>query len=228
MVRCPYCKVSISTRTEVCPLCHKNLIEAGVSKEEIKKTPLDFPKRGKLPALSGTLFDKVYLLCALAVILVAIAVELLVFDKIVTSWLLLSIIGYFYLFLRITIRKANFFPQKVLFQAILLSIVAVSTRRVIPKPEIIFESVLPFIFLVSMIIIGIFFLIHYKKPSRYLLNLITIALLGFLPFLIDFALDIHAHPLSIATAALGAIILIMLFVFYAKIIFSELKRNFHV
>ena len=228
MVKCPYCKVSISTRTEVCPLCHKNLIEAGVSKEEIKKTPLDFPKRGKLPALSGTLFDKVYLLCALAVILVAITVELLVFDKIVTSWLLLSIIGYFYLFLRITIRKANFFPQKVLFQAILLSIVAVSTRRVIPKPEIIFESVLPFIFLVSMIIIGIFFLIHYKKPSRYLLNLITIALLGFLPFLIDFALDIHAHPLSIATAALGAIILIMLFVFYAKIIFSELKRNFHV
>ena len=228
MVRCPYCKVSISTRTEVCPLCHKNLIEAGVSKEEIKKTPLDFPKRGKLPALSGTLFDKVYLLCALAVILVAIAVELLVFNKIVTSWLLLSIIGYFYLFLRITIRKANFFPQKVLFQAILLSIVAVSTRRVIPKPEILFESVLPFIFLVSMIIIGIFFLIHYKKPSRYLLNLITIALLGFLPFLIDFALDIHAHPLSIATAALGAIMLIMLFIFYAKIIFSELKRNFHV
>ena len=65
MVKCPYCKVSISTRTEVCPLCHKNLIEAGVSKEEIKKTPLDFPKRGKLPALSGTLFDKVYLLYTL-------------------------------------------------------------------------------------------------------------------------------------------------------------------
>ena len=228
MVKCPYCKVSISTRTEVCPLCHKNLIEAGVSKDEIKKTPLDFPKRGKLPALSGTLFDKVYLLCALAVVLVAIAVELIVLEKIFISWLLLSIIGYFYIFLRITIRKANFFPQKVLVQAILLSVVAVSTRRIIPNPEIIFESVLPFIYLVSMIIIGIFFLIHYKKPSRYLLNLITIALLGFLPFLIDFALDIHAHPLSIATASLGAIILIMLFIFYAKIIISELKRSFHV
>ena len=228
MVKCPYCKVSISTRTEVCPLCHKNLIEAGVSKDEIKKTPLDFPRRGKLPALSGTLFDKVYLLCALAVVLVAIAVELIVLEKIFISWLLLSIIGYFYIFLRITIRKANFFPQKVLVQAILLSVVAVSTRRIIPNPEVIFESVLPFIYLVSMIIIGIFFLIHYKKPSRYLLNLITIALLGFLPFLIDFALDIHAHPLSIATASLGAIILIMLFIFYAKIIISELKRSFHV
>ena len=228
MVKCPYCKVSISTRTEVCPLCHKNLIEAGVSKDEIKKTPLDFPKRGKLPALSGTLFDKVYLLCALAVVLVSIAVELIVLEKIFISWLLLSIIGYFYIFLRITIRKANFFPQKVLVQAILLSVVAISTRRVIPNPEVIFESVLPFIYLVSMIIIGIFFLIHYKKPSRYLLNLITIALLGFLPFLIDFALDIHAHPLSIATASLGAIILIMLFIFYAKIIISELKRSFHV
>lgn len=228
MVKCPYCKVSISTRTEICPLCHKNLIEAGVSKEEIKKTPLDFPKRGKLPALSGTLFDKVYLLCALAVVLVSLAVELILLDKIFVSWLLLSIIGYFYLFLRITIRKANFFPQKVLVQAILLSIVAVSTRRVIPEPEVIFESVLPFIFLVSMIIIGIFFIIHYKKPSRYLLNLLTIALLGFLPFVIDFALDIHAHPLSIATASLGAIILIMLFIFYAKVIISELKRSFHV
>ena len=228
MIKCPYCKVSIATRTEECPLCHKNLIEAGVSKEEIKKTPLDFPRRGKLPALSGTLFDKVYLLCALNVVLVSFAVELIAFRHIKLSWLILSLIAYFYLFLRVTIRKANLFPQKVLFQAILLSVVVICTRRILPEPDAIFEFILPTIYLLSMIIMGIFFIVNYKKPSRYLLNLITIAALGFLPFGVDLIEDVHAHPMSITTAALGAAMIITLFAFYAKIIVSELKRNFHV
>lgn len=228
MIKCPYCEVSISTRTDTCPLCHKSLIDAGISKEEIKKTPLDFPKRGKLPALSGTLFDKVYLLCSLAIVVCFLMVELIVFKNIHASWFVLSLLTYFYLFLRSTIKSANLFPQKVLFQAILLSIVAISTRRIIPEPQVIFEIILPFIYLVSMIIMGIFFLINYKKPSKYLLNLISIALLGFLPFVVDFALDKSFHPLSIATASLGAIMLVMLFAFYAKTIISELKRNFHV
>lgn len=228
MIKCPYCEVSISTRTDTCPLCHKSLIDAGISKEEIKKTPLDFPKRGKLPALSGTLFDKVYLLCSLAIVVCFLMVELIIFKNIHASWFVLSLLTYFYLFLRSTIKSANLFPQKVLFQAILLSIVAISTRRIIPEPQVIFEIILPFIYLVSMIIMGIFFLINYKKPSKYLLNLISIALLGFLPFVVDFALDKSFHPLSIATASLGAIMLVMLFAFYAKTIISELKRNFHV
>ncbi|MBR3685764.1 MAG: hypothetical protein IKL86_05780 [Clostridia bacterium] len=228
MIKCPYCKVSIATRTDVCPLCHKNLIEAGVSKDEIKKTPLDFPKKGKVPALSGTLFDKVYLLCALNVVLVSLAVELIVFEHIKVSWLILSIIAYFYLFLRVTIRKANLFPQKVLFQALILSVVVICTRRILPEPDAIFEYILPVIYLISMIIMGIFFIVNYKKPSRYLLNLITIAALGFLPFCVDLIEDVHAHPMSIITASLGAAILITLFAFYAKTIVSELKRNFHV
>ena len=86
MIKCPYCEVSISTRTDTCPLCHKSLIDAGISKEEIKKTPLDFPKRGKLPALSGTLFDKVYLLCSLAIVVCFLMVELIVFKNIYASW----------------------------------------------------------------------------------------------------------------------------------------------
>ena len=228
MVKCPYCKVSISTKTEICPLCHKNLIDAGVSKEEINKTPLDFPQRGKLPALSNTLFDKVYLLCALSIFLVTLSVELIVVGRIKYSWLLLSLVAYFYLFLRVTIKKSDLFPQKVLFQALLLSIVAICTRRVLPHPEVIFKIILPTIYLISMIITGIFFLINYKKPSRYLLNLLTIGALGFLPLGVDLIEDVVAHPLSIATASLGAIIIITLFIFYARVIISELKRNFHV
>ncbi len=228
MIKCPYCKVSIATRTNECPLCHKNLIEAGVSKEEIKKTPLDFPRMGKLPALSGTLFDKVYLLCSLNLVFISVAVELIFFKHIRVSWLMLSILAYFYLFLRVTIKKANLFPQKVLFQAILLSVVVICTRRILPEPNIIFEFILPIIYLLSMIIMGIFFLVNYKKPSRYLLNLITIAALGLLPFGVDLIEDVKAHPMSITTAALGATMILTLFAFYAKIIVSELKRNFHV
>ncbi len=228
MVKCPYCGVSISTRTEVCPLCHKSLIEGGVSKDDIKKTPLDFPRRAKLSVFSGTLFDKVYLLCALNVMVVAIAVELIVLNKIKLSWLLLSLIAYFYLFLRLTIRSSNLFPQKVLGQALMLSVVAICTRRVLKDPDFIFEVMLPIIYLISMIIVGVFFILNYKNPSKYLLNIITIAVLGFLPIGISLLEQLPPHPLGIVTASLGGAIIITLFIFYSRIILSELKRNFHV
>lgn len=228
MIRCPYCQVDIATRTEVCPLCHKSLTEAGVAKEEIKKTPLDFPKKAHLPWLAGTLFDKVYLLVALNLAVVLIVAELLVMGKIYFSWFILSLVAYFYVFLRFTLRQDNFFPQKVVGQAVILSIVALSTRRFLPEPEIIFELMLPIIYLISLIIIGIFLIINYKNPSRYLLNVITIALLGLLPFTADMLEDATAHPLAIATAVLAGVTLITLIIFYARVIISELKRNFHV
>ena len=87
---------------------------------------------------------------------------------------------------------------------------------------------LPIIYLVSLIIIGIFLIINYKNPSRYLLNVITIALLGLLPFTADMLEDATAHPLAIATAVLAGVTLITLIIFYARVIISELKRNFHV
>ncbi len=228
MVKCPYCGVSISTRTHLCPLCHKSLIEAGISKEEIKKTPLDFPKRGKLPVLTSTLFDKVYLLCTLNFIVVAIVAELVVLNRIKFSWLVLSLLIYFYVFLRITIKSSHLFPQKVLIQAIALSVVSIATRRILPDPDRIFEIMLPIIYLISMIIVGIFFIINYKHPSKYLLNIITIAVLGFLPIGISLFEKVPPPPLGIITAVLGAAIIITLFIFYARVIISELKRNFHV
>ncbi|MBO5776599.1 MAG: hypothetical protein J6V83_04695 [Clostridia bacterium] len=228
MIRCPYCQVDIATRTNVCPLCHKSLTEAGVTIEEIKKTPLDFPKKAKLTWLAGSLFDKVYLLVALNLAVVLIIAELLVMGKIYFSWFILSLVAYFYVFLRVTLRHDNFFPQKVVGQAIILSIVALSTKRILPEPQIIFELMLPIIYLVSLIIIGIFFIINYKNPSRYLLNVITIALLGLLPFTLDMIEDASAHPLAIITASLAGVTLVTLVIFYARVILSELKRNFHV
>ncbi len=227
MIYCPYCKVKISTKTNVCPLCHTDLIAAGVSVDEIKRTETAFPKRAKLPPLSTNLFDKIYLLVAINVAIVAIFVEAMSTKHVRIAWIISALLLYFYLFLRVTLRSDDYFPQKVTGQAILLSVVVFSTRAVLPEPRIIFEYILPTIYLVSMIIIGIYMFINYKKPNKFLLNLISIALLSVLPYIIVKIAHTKAELFALITASIGGVICVTSVIIYAKPLIAELKRKFH-
>lgn len=227
MLRCPYCKVDISTKTDVCPLCHTNLVTAGVPKTEIKRMEHSFPRRSKLPPFSSNLFDIVYIVVALNVIIASIFVELLITQHVKVTWIIAALALYFYVFLRVTLRRDEYFPQKVAGQALLLTVVVYSTRAVLPEPRIIIEYILPAIYLASVLMIGIFLLINYKKPNRYLLNLISIALLSVMPYVLVMIANTESPLFSFITAIIGGLIFVTAMIFYAKPILSELRRQLH-
>ncbi len=229
MLRCPYCKISISTRTDVCPLCHVRLTDVGNSKEEIKRTPRAYPQRASLPPLSGNLFDKVYLLSWLSLSLAMITAELTVTAHVRFSWISVSLLLYIYLLFRILLRGSEYFPQKVTVHAILLTVVIYSLRGVLPHPEIIAEFLLPVLYLVSNIAIAVFLAINYKRPNRYLLNILTVSLMCVIPFLALVILDDYKNfVLSLATMIIGLAVIVGTLLFRAKTIVSELKRKFHL
>lgn len=229
MLRCPYCKITISTRTDVCPLCHVRLTDVGNSKEDVKRTPRAYPQRAKLPPLSGTLFDKVYLFAWLSLSLAMIIVEAIVTRHVRFSWISVTFLLYLYLLFRILLRGSEYFPQKVTVHALILTVVIYSLRSVLPEPEIIAEFLLPILYLVSTIAIAVFLIVNYKRPNRYLLNVLTVSLMCVIPFLALVILDDYKNfALSLATMILGLAVVIGTLIFKAKTILSELKRKFHL
>ena len=229
MLKCPYCRVEISTRTEFCPLCHAKLTDVGNTGADMKRTEVAYPKRGKLPFLSGNLFDKIYLLFWLTFTAVFVLTESLISGKPRICWVVSSLLIYLYLLLRVTLRGGSYFPQKITAHAILLSIVVSTFSGVISEPIVIFEFVLPAVYLASLLAISVFIAINYKHPDRYLLNIISIGLLSVLPFLIVMVTDRHANPImSAVTLALGITAIAVTCIFKARHIINELKRKFHV
>lgn len=229
MLRCPYCRITISTRTEVCPLCHVRLRDVGNSEEDIKRTARAYPPREKLKPLSGSLFDKIYLFAWLSLSIAMIVVEAALTRRVRFSWIAVAFLIYLYFLFRILIRGGEYFPQKVTAHALILSVAIYTLRGVLPEPEIIVEYLLPTLYLISNIAIAVFLIINYKRPNRYLLNIITVSLLSAVPFLALVVLDDYKNfALSLAAMVIGLAVIIGTIIFRAPTIISELKRKFHI
>lgn len=229
MLRCPYCRITISTRTEVCPLCHVRLRDVGNSEEDIKRTARAYPPREKLKPLSGSLFDKIYLFAWLSLSIAMIVVEAALTRRVRFSWIAVAFLIYLYFLFRILIHGGEYFPQKVTAHALILSVAIYTLRGVLPEPEIIVEYLLPTLYLISNIAIAVFLIINYKRPNRYLLNIITVSLLSAVPFLALVVLDDYKNfALSLATMVIGLAVIIGTIIFRAPTIISELKRKFHI
>lgn len=229
MLRCPYCRITISTRTEVCPLCHVRLRDVGNSEEDIKRTARAYPPREKLKPLSGSLFDKIYLFAWLSLSIAMIVVEAALTRRVRFSWIAVAFLIYLYFLFRILIRGGEYFPQKVTAHALILSVAIYTLRGVLPEPEIIVEYLLPTLYLISNIAIAVFLIINYKRPNKYLLNIITVSLLSAVPFLALVVLDDYKNfALSLAAMVIGLAVIIGTIIFRAPTIISELKRKFHI
>ncbi|MDD3946743.1 MAG: DUF6320 domain-containing protein [Clostridia bacterium] len=226
-MKCPHCNVEIACRTKVCPLCHVPFNNVEGKLDEARKLPRAFPHKGRAPMFSTTIFDKVYLATALYLAILAIVVEFVLTAKVQGAFLVIAALFYIYFSIRFTIQNYGYFSQKVLAQTLMLTLVAIIGRKVLPRPLFIYEYLLPCLYMAAMLVISIYILIRHKHPQKYLLNLLSIALLGMLPIIVLRFTDSEFQLLSLLTASLGAfIILITLISSYGKIK-QELIRLFH-
>ena len=225
MIRCPKCDVVIACRTETCPLCGEKL---NLTPEQRRTLPRAFPPRGRAPLFSNASFDRLYWLVSLVVILVSFVTEGVVTHRVPWSLAILGFIIYFYFLIRSTLQDTTYFSQKVVVQAVLLSVVAVCIRGVLPNPHLIFEWILPIIYLVAMALNGIYIMLHFHSSRKFLLNLITVALMCFIPIC---ALKIAGGSFltpSIVAAVFGGVVIFLTLAFSYRKVLAELKRIFHL
>lgn len=229
MIVCPNCKVEIGCRTETCPLCHTNLIDAGIKQSDIKRKEFAFPKRGKLPFLLGKHFDIVYFASFILIVTASILIELFALGtKIRVSWIILASMIYIYSFLRYVIQSSSYFTKKVAIQAFILTGLACSTIEVIPNPLVLVEYVLPSIYLLAIVLIVAYLLLHWNTPRKHLLTLLSISLLAVIPMIGVYAVESTATIYALVVAIIGGVIVLVSAIASWKKIINELKRAFHI
>ncbi|MFA5448896.1 MAG: DUF6320 domain-containing protein [Clostridia bacterium] len=231
-MRCSHCNISIGCRTPVCPLCHAPFSRENGSLATAIRLPRAFPARSKSPLFGTLLFDKIYAIVALNITLIAFAAELIILGYPKISWVVVAGLFYLYFLIRSTLQDTKYFSQKVLGQAIFLSVLAIALQEVISAPFFIYEYILPSIYMVSMVMIAIYILIRLKSPRKYLFHLISVALLAFLPFAVVLAERADGHSanyiMAVVTAVFGAVIILTTVSLSAQRIVSEIKRIFHI
>ena len=226
-MKCPHCQIEIACKTTLCPLCHVPFSNAEGDLDQAQKLPRAYPQKGRAPLFSTTMFDKVYLGIAAYLAVFALVIEYIVTTNLMWSFIVIAALLYIYISIRFTIQNFGYFSQKVVVQTIMLSAIAILGRNLFPRPLLVYEYVLPLLYMLSMIIISIFVVIKHKHPQKYLLNLLSIALLGMMPLVILGFTGSNFKLLSILTACLGGIIIAATLIFSSKRIKQELIRLFH-
>lgn len=227
-MKCPHCKVEVACRTTVCPLCHVPFNNVEGTLDEARKLPRAFPAKGRAPLFSTSIFDKVYLGIALYLAALAVILEFIFTGQIKSALAVAAALFYIYFSIRFTFQNTGYFTQKMVAQTVVLSVVAFFFRNVFPRPVIVFEFILPGLYLAAMVSISIYILIKYRYPQKYLLNLLSIAILGIMPVIILCFFETDYRLLSILTASFGGAVILALFLFSGKKIKQEFIRLFHL
>lgn len=229
MIHCPNCKHKIRSRAYYCPLCGTSFEDAGVSKVEIFQTERLFARRTRLSFLAYSIFDTIYLSLLLIISITTILAEgFLTNWNIRYSYIPISILTYIYILFRLAVNNPKFFPQKILIQAICLSVIGYFITRAFSVEAIFFMYIAPTIFLVSLITVSAYTYSNYKLPEKHVVSLIFMALLTIVPYILTLVLKIGNHIYPLIVACLAAASILVAFAVFAKRIWHEIKALFNI
>ena len=226
-MKCDACNVHIACRTTVCPLCRRKLCEANSPEYVFAKRA--FPLPPKTYFLNTSLFDVLYVTVALFLSLVAFVAEIAASRRVAYAYIVVAFLFYLYFLIRGTIQNTNFFTQKVLAQALALTAIAFSLSAVLPRPQAVFEYVLPSIYLASILAQSVYIFTRIRKARKHLMNLLSVALLAFFPFaVVMISPQMSNVVLNIVTASVGGLTLLGAVTLSSKKILQELKKVFDI
>lgn len=227
---CPDCHVEIACRTTVCPLCGTRLDTDDSAIKAINALPRAFPKRKRMPFIRTSLFDRTYGLVAISILLIALITELILTKgRARYFFVTAAAVFYLYFFIRGTVQNTSYFSQKVVAQALVLTAIGMIISPLLPAPILIYEYVLPSIYLVSIVMVGIYTLLHFNRVRLHLLNLINVAALAFFSLIVVLIPGVTLNSiLAIVTASIGGAVILLVIVLGRKKLWDEIRRLFHI
>lgn len=225
---CEACKVSISTKTDICPLCHEKLpAREDVNLVETYPDFAPFKRRSRLLAL-------IYSGICVTTIVVCMLINLLTWNNHLWSALVAAPVLYVWLCGLVTFKKRVHLGLKLMAHAVgialmLLAINAFSdSERVIIQASWAVSYTMPFIFIGFILAINVLMLRKRHTLKDYVISQISLCVIGFIPLLL--VLFNVAEPIypSILAAACSALTIGGLFLFGRKNVTAELDRRFHI
>lgn len=225
---CDKCSAKIACKCKICPLCGEVVKLDDINKENFPKLDKAFPIRKFKRAPQELAFFKVYLAISITLVIASIILNLILTPSINWSFLVFACAIYIFFLVKGTILDTKYFSEKVVTQAIILSWVVIGLQFLLSTNLWAFEFVLPFIYTISMIMIGIYLIISIKKDKPFLLNLIEIGFLGIVPWIVVNFNDVKVVWPSIVTASLSISAILTTVICAPKKLLRNLKKIFNI
>jgi len=225
---CKHCNVDIKCKTHQCPLCHNPLDTDEQNLLEYKKSIRAFPKRKRKRPPNSAKFDLMYFFIALGLSLVSFIVNLIVSPRLLWSLVVIASLFYLYFLVRNTILSPKKICGKIIGQALVLTLLIIAIEIMLQGRFNLYAYVLPAVYLVSQAIVGIFIAASRKNNIRYLVPLMTMGVLGIIPFIIAINEGIEVLWPSLSVGAISVAIILITVILEYKAIGQELKRIFHI
>lgn len=217
---CKKCNVNVNCLTDHCPLCHEP-IEA--DKELDRAFPIP-----KVDKRLHTKFSLIYTILASLVVIACIIANIFTNPEFMWSVMVLICLSYIYYLVRFTFISQGHFTARVFGQAVALTILLFSVRRIFGGNDWIFITWLPIVYFVSEVLLSIYMLINKKRARKYIISLLALSILGIIPVAVAYVLDVSVKWPSIAVTAVSVATIIVSLIMGRKIIVGELKRYFHL
>lgn len=228
MLFCQKCKVKVSTLTSRCPLCSGPL-------EKLDDNPLtlSYPPYQNTKYRIVTWFRILSFVVMLAIFVVTL-VNLLLTSKIYWFIIVDSCLIYIWLACLITFKIRNRWGLKLFLHALMIIALLIVINAVMEPAESsspitwALSYGMPIISMTFIALIVIIMLIKRQTRREFMIHLLLLCIIGFVPLILVLFDLVQPIILSIVSASLSYATLLGLVIFANRIVETEIKRKFHI
>jgi len=216
---CTNCKVEVVGDRKSCPLCQGML--TGDRQEEV------FPKIPFVYAEHGV-FLKVMLLISVIIASVSLALNILLPSSGAWSLFVLGGIGSAWISIISAINKRNNLPKNIVYQVIIISVIAVLWDLLTGWRGWSCTYVIPFVCFFAMISMAVISKIRNLYVEDYILYIVIDGLFGLVQIIFAFTGWLTALYPSLICIVTSVISLSFIMIFNQKELSAEIKRRLHI
>ncbi|NLL56281.1 MAG: hypothetical protein GX242_03605 [Clostridiales bacterium] len=218
---CENCRVKIDGKTTVCPLCHKQIVNT----HDKPAFPVPNPKQ-----TASSRFLPIFSIIFVVVMAVSIALNVYYYKSYSYPWSLIVFFALFYIgfFIKRTILAQSHFRQRLIGQTLFLTIIAFVVRLVTSKFDWIFISVLPTIYIVSIILLVTRMIKYSKYAKKNIISSYILGFMGLIPIITAYAFDLSMKIPAFIASGLSAMLVIVVTIIFRKLIILEIRKFFHL
>jgi hypothetical protein len=223
---CNKCKVKISSKTNICPLCRSKI---EIDEKNVSVYPKYIPHANKYKYVK-----QIISIISIIIIATSILLNILVIQTSYWSILVSACVLYFWGLGLISFNKKINLGLKLMLQALTIPLILILMNAFATNSYITNKITWALSYATPFIILCFIFTINFIITQRkqllkdFLLYQLALCIMGFIPLII--LLFKVAEPLypSIITALCSYTVIIYLVAKYRKIIKDEMKKKFHI
>lgn len=220
MKYCNNCKVDVVGNRKSCPLCQE-LLKGDKNEDEI------FPKISFVYKEHGVFF-KIMLLASIIVASISVAVNILLPRGGAWSLFVLGGLGSVWLSITSAINKRNNIPKNIVYQVMIISVIAVLWDFLTRWKGWSITYVIPFVCFFAMISMAIISKVRKLHLEDYILYIIIDGLFGLIQIIFIFTGGLTALYPSLICIVTSIISLSTILIFEDKKLLAEIKRRLHL